>query len=311
LSPSDDPRMRRRGAVAGSVRAAKPPEFERDPAPTLVLPVVPDASGDDTITVEGLVITGTYAVVSGEPDPGYVYHLDAVAGRTDGRLDAGARPLADEVPASSPAPIRVVLAHREPLLLRGIAGLLAEESGFDVVGEAHSGDEAVELVLQHEPDIVILDAELPDREGLEVVEELKRHRATARTVLLARQITEQRFLRARSLGVQGVVLTTMPPRLLVQCLRTVHAGDEFLEKGALIKALKTLMRQSTAGLPGKELTEREREVAELVAAGLSNQQIAERLGVGSGTVKSHLHTIYDKLGVHSRYALMRLGASGS
>lgn len=102
----------------------------------------------------------------------------------------------------------------------------------------------------------------------------------------------------------------MPVRLIVQCVKTVHAGEEFLEKETLIKALTLLIRRQNEQGPAHDaLTEREREVADLAAAGLSNTEIARRLNVGSGTVKSHLHSVYDKLGVHSRYALMRFAAA--
>jgi DNA-binding CsgD family transcriptional regulator len=181
---------------------------------------------DQSAVVQGGVLHGDaasvdYVVLPGGADSHHRYSVTLVA--------CGGIPQATTVPRR----IRVLIANREPLVLRGL-----------------------ESVLSQEPDI-------------------------------------------------SVVLTTMPTHLVAQCIRTVQAGDEFLEKEILIKTLTGLMRRTPAAGPrGGALTEREREVAELVAAGLSNSEIARRLSCGAGTVKSHVHSIYDKLSVHSRYALM-------
>jgi DNA-binding NarL/FixJ family response regulator len=178
------------------------------------------------------------------------------------------------------------------------------------VGHATRGDQALAKVAEQAPDVVIFTPELPDIGGLALVEKLNKSSSTVRAVMLAPQISDKQFLEARQSGVRGVLLTTMPVRLIVQCIKTVHAGEEFVEKETFIKALTLLIRrQNDQGPTHDGLTEREKEVAELVAAGLSNNEIARRLKVGTGTVKSHLHSVYDKLGVHSRYALMRFAAA--
>jgi DNA-binding NarL/FixJ family response regulator len=279
-----------------------PAAGDADPSPrhTLELTVSPEIL-DESVTMQGLLlggalVTGGYAVPpsEGEPGPEYCYSLTLVPAD-------GLRPVAAEAPR-----IRVLIVNREPLILRGLESVLGEEPDLEVIGEASRGAEALALADQLAPDVVVVDPNLPDMSGLSVVEALHRAQSPARPVILAPQITDKDFIQARQLGVRGVVLTTMPAHLIVQCIRTVHAGDEFLEKDTLIKALTTLMRRRAATEPqGNELTDREREVAELVAAGLSNTEIARRLNCGPGTVKSHLHSIYDKLGVHSRYALMR------
>jgi DNA-binding NarL/FixJ family response regulator len=184
-----------------------------------------------------------------------------------------------------------------------LSSLLADEPEVEVVGHATRGDQALAKVAEQAPDVVIFTPELPDIGGLALVEKLNKSSSTVRAVMLAPQISDKQFLEARQSGVRGVLLTTMPVRLIVQCIKTVHAGEEFVEKETFIKALTLLIRrQNDQGPTHDGLTEREKEVAELVAAG-------RRLKVGTGTVKSHLHSVYDKLGVHSRYALMRFAAA--
>lgn len=302
-----------------------------------------DATSSDTDVMAEIAIddetsvTGRYRVIRDELAAAHVYHLslgvrgsilDAQGIETgefpayslyqgvladDGVCDeasAGARDEAADPPANPVRRIRVLLVNPEPLVLRGLSSLLADEPEIEVVGHATRGDQALAQVAQHVPDVVILAPELPDISGLALVEKLLASQSKVRPVMLASQISDKQFIQARQSGVRGVLLTTMPVRLIVQCVKTVHAGEEFLEKETLIKALTLLIRRQNEQGPAHDaLTEREREVADLAAAGLSNTEIARRLNVGSGTVKSHLHSVYDKLGVHSRYALMRFAAA--
>lgn len=270
----------------------------------------PDFSPEDgdgtvmlqTFQLEDTIVTGTYAVV----------RANGVGGLTDVWLDATEGPDLPSPPTEpeGASPVRVLLVILEPLMRLGLEAVLAEEAGFKVVGVASRGEDALALARDLAPDLVVLELHLPDQSGFAVIEALSRAGCSARPVLLVSGISEREFIRARQLGVRGVVLTSMPPHLLAQCLRTVHAGDEFLEKATLIKTLTALTAASERGdVNGDALTEREQAVVALVADGLSNHEIARRLNVSDGTVKSHLQNIYDKLGVHSRYALMRLTAT--
>jgi DNA-binding NarL/FixJ family response regulator len=273
------------------------------PDPAFFSPESVDATVTlQTFQLEDTILTGTYAV----------FRANGAGGLTDVWMDAAEYPDRPSPPGEREAasPIRVLLVILEPIMRLGLETVLAEETGFEVVGVASRGEDALALARDLAPDLVVLELHLPDQSGFAVIEALSRTGSSARPVLLVPSISEREFIRARQLGVRGVVLTSMPPHLLAQCLRTVHAGDEFLEKATLIKTLTALTAGSERGdSSGDALTEREKAVAELVAGGLSNHEIARRLNVSAGTVKSHLQNIYDKLGVESRTAaVMRASA---
>jgi DNA-binding NarL/FixJ family response regulator len=124
-------------------------------------------------------------------------------------------------------------------------------------------------------------------------------------VLLTAALDETEALEAIRLGVQGVVLKEMAPRLLLQCVRTVYAGGQWLERRSTAHALKKMLdRENAAQVVAKaKLTPREVEIVRAVATGLRNREIAEKLNVSEGTIKVHLHNIYEKVSVDSRVAL--------
>ena len=124
-------------------------------------------------------------------------------------------------------------------------------------------------------------------------------------VLLAAALEEDEILDALRLGVRGVVLKELAPQLLVECVRKVHAGEQWLEKQLSSRVLETLLRREAGGRVGSSvLTPREIEIVRMVASGLRNRELARRLGVTEGTVKIHLHNIYKKLKVQSRVELV-------
>ena len=144
------------------------------------------------------------------------------------RKEAGAQPL---VHPSSPAalPIRVFVAAPEPLAIRGLRGLFEAEPGFDLIGEAQHSTGLLQQIESSTPEVVILDLNLPNEGGLAVAGALHEVRSPARVVLLAGRVDESEFLRARQVGVRGIVLKSMPLHLLLQCVRTVHAGTAFVD----------------------------------------------------------------------------------
>jgi DNA-binding NarL/FixJ family response regulator len=202
-------------------------------------------------------------------------------------------------------PITVVLADDHPLMLRGLQGLLSTEADFRVVAMCVNGEEALRSIRMYQPDLAVLDLSMPQRDGLSVSREVNREGLATRIVLLAASIDEHRIVEARRLGVGGVVLKEMAPRQLLHCLRRVSSGEFWIERRAAVRALDTLL-QRQASLQEIEaiLTARELEIARLVASGLRNRRIAQRLFVSEATVKTHLHHIYDKLNVESRGQLI-------
>lgn len=201
--------------------------------------------------------------------------------------------------------IRLVLADDHPLVLEGLTNLLTREGDFQVAALCPTGREAVEAVREHRPDLLVLDLQMPGMNGLEVLRRLREDETGTRVVLLTGALDEDEVLEAIRLGVRGVVLKEMAPSLLIRCLRKVHAGGQWLEKESVGKALdKLLQREAGAREAAAVLTAREVEVVRMTAQGLRNKELAERLFLSEGTVKVHLHNIYEKLGLDGRMALL-------
>jgi DNA-binding NarL/FixJ family response regulator len=201
-------------------------------------------------------------------------------------------------------PISLVLADDHPLLLDGLENLFGLEQDIQVLARCGDGVETLRAVREHQPDILILDVRMPRMDGVAVLRAMKKEKLQTRVVLLTVALDEDEVLEAIRLGVRGVVLKEMAPQLIVQCVRKVHAGGEWLERSSVGRALEKMLRreagmQQVAGL----LTPREIEIVRLVASGRRNKAIAETLSISEGTVKLHLHNIYGKLGVDGRVAL--------
>jgi DNA-binding NarL/FixJ family response regulator len=201
--------------------------------------------------------------------------------------------------------IRLVLADDHPIVLDGLAQLCAMERDFEVVARATTGDEALELVRQLVPEILVLDLRMPGLDGFAVLRQMKREELSTRSVVLT-ALDRGQGLEALRLGARGVVLKHMAPRLFVQCVRAVHAGGHWVEKGVATHAAETLLkREAGIRVMAEALTPREIEIAQLIASGLSSKAVANELAIGEGTAKLHLHHIYEKLNLDGRVALVR------
>jgi DNA-binding NarL/FixJ family response regulator len=213
--------------------------------------------------------------------------MSAAAG-ADGRRTNGSR-------------ISIVIADDHPITLAGLDSLLSREPDFTVVARCAEPYEAVKAVAAYQPDVLVVDQEMPGMDGLAVVKHLRRSRQDTRVVLLATK-NDHNLTEALQLGVQGVVYKNVDPRLLTRCVREVHAGRKWVDP--------TLSSQQTeTPNPGRgpvldSLTRRQFEVARAAVSGLSNKELAQRLGVSEGTIKNHLHAIYERLNVDGRLALL-------
>jgi two-component system nitrate/nitrite response regulator NarL len=202
-------------------------------------------------------------------------------------------------------PIRLVLADGHPLLLRGLDALFRSEPGFEVLAQCKDGVEALAAVRAHRPAVLILDLCMPRKDGLAVLRDIKKEQLPTRVVFLVAELGDEQFVEATRLGVSGVVLKEMAPRLLVQCVRKVSAGKPWVERHSAAHAIATLVRREAAAREiGRVLTAREIEIARLTVTGLPNKAIAKILSVGEGTIKTHLHHIYEKLHTRSRVELI-------
>jgi DNA-binding NarL/FixJ family response regulator len=200
--------------------------------------------------------------------------------------------------------ISLVLADAHPITLEGLELLFERTEDFKVLARCSDGEEALRAVRKHRPDVLILDLKLSGKDGLDLLRDLKAEKLPTQVVLLTAAVDESQVLEAIRLGVRGVVLKEMASHLLVQCARKVHGGEQWLEKRSVGRLLEKLLQRETAARQlALDLTPREIEIVRLVARGLRNKSIAERLSVKEGTVKIHLHNIYEKLHVDGRLEL--------
>ncbi|HEY7164743.1 MAG TPA: response regulator transcription factor [Candidatus Binatia bacterium] len=200
--------------------------------------------------------------------------------------------------------ISLVIADDHPILLDGLSSLLEREKDFQILARCSDGNESLLAVRQHRPDVLLLDVLMPRKSGLEILQILALEKSPTRTVILTAGLTADQTVEAIRLGVAGVVLKEMAPSLLIRCIRKVAAGDVWLERQSFSDALETVIRrQDSAEQLTKVLSRRELQVTRMVASGMRNREIGKRLFISEGTVKVHLHNIYEKLKMENRLSL--------
>lgn len=200
--------------------------------------------------------------------------------------------------------IRLALADDHPIVLQGLEQLFRLEPDVEVVARCRDGEEALRRVRELAPDVLVLDLKMPVRDGLEVLSALHEEGSQTRVVLLTGALTDDRLLESLRLGVGGIVLKDMAPELLIQAVRKVAGGGRWLETGLGGRALSRLLaRESAREEVRQALTPRELEIVRMVSAGLRNRAVADKLCISEGTVKVHLHNIYEKLSVTGRLEL--------
>lgn len=200
--------------------------------------------------------------------------------------------------------IRLVLADDHPIVLDGLEQLFRLEDDIEVVAQCRDGAAALAAVESLRPDVLLLDVRLPRLDGITVLRTLGGTATRTRVVLLTAEIDDEQLVAAIDLGARGVVLKETAPALVVEAVRAVAAGELWLERGLGSRALKRiLVRDAGRRDAARSLTPRELEIVQLVAEGLRNRAVAERLCITEGTVKIHLHRIFEKLGVSGRLEL--------
>ena len=210
--------------------------------------------------------------------------------------------------------VRIVLADDQALLRKGFRMILEAEDGFEIVGEAADGDDAVRLVGLYEPDVVLMDVRMPGLDGIEATRAIAASSAPTRVLILTTFDLDEYAFSALRAGASGFLLKDVPPAELTAAIRTVARGDAVVSPRVTRRLLEEYAHQlpdrvdasgSDAPASGEHaalasLTEREREVLLAVADGLSNAEIAERLYVSEATVKSHVGRLLAKLGLRDR-----------
>ena len=198
--------------------------------------------------------------------------------------------------------IRLVLVDDHPLVLGGLEQLLRSEPDFEVLATCGTVSDAWRAVADHRPDVLILDLNLPDEDGLSLLRRLDPSRPPAVVVLTASQ-DEDQLLDAARQGARGIVLKAMAPRILEDCVRAAHRGEYRLNVNGVDLGERLQERRSVETELEGLLTPRELQIVRLVALRMDNQQIADKLSISVGTVKIHLHHVYDKLSLQGRHDL--------
>jgi len=198
--------------------------------------------------------------------------------------------------------IRIVIADDHPIVRSGLSGSLGSQPDFEVVGEAATGLDALELANTLNPDIVLMDIRMPELDGASATRRIVAENPGVRILVLTTYATDADVLRAVEAGAVGYLLKDVPHDELFRAVRAVARGERYLAHSVAVR----LMEQMAT--PAHEpLTHRETEVLQCVARGASNKQIATTLGIAEPTVKAHLVHIFGKLGVDSRTSAVRAG----
>ena len=195
--------------------------------------------------------------------------------------------------------LRVVIADDQPMMRAGFKAVLEATGSIEVVAEAATGEEAVAAATAHAPDVVLMDIRMPGMDGIEATRRLPRQRI----LILTTFGLDDYIIAALRAGASGFLLKDAPTEEVIAAVRSVAAGDAVLSPAVTRRLLDQVGRRLPAPVPGEgldELTEREREVLRMLAAGLSNGEVAAALVVSEATVKSHVSSLLGKLGLRDR-----------
>ena len=198
--------------------------------------------------------------------------------------------------------IRVLLVDDHQMVRQGLRFFLSTQAGFEIVGEARNGEEAVALAAEQRPDVVLMDLMLPEMDGLEATCTIRSHYEEVEVLVLTSYISDEKVVSAIKCGASGYLMKDVNPQELARAIRAAARGEVYLHTEAA-RHLADAMRPDSeaAGEPAPEvLTEREVEVLALIARGLSNQDIATQLTIAPKTVKGHVSSILQKLALDSR-----------
>ena len=199
--------------------------------------------------------------------------------------------------------MRLLIADDHPIVLEGLEALL-RSAGHTIVHRCSNGEQVLQALATNRPEILVLDVQMPGRTGIEILRQVKAEGHPIRVVLLSSSINNAQALEAVRLGTDGLMLKEAMAQDLLDCLEAVGAGGQWIDPAAARLALSAVV--NLAASPPNEtssLTPRETEIVRAISRGQSNKEVARELQISEGTVKMHLHRIYEKLNVRNRTEL--------
>lgn len=214
----------------------------------------------------------------------------------------------DSTPPTSDERIRIFLLDDHEIVRQGIAELLAAVPGFSIVGEAANASDALPRVLASRPDVAVLDMRLPDGDGIDVCREIRSRMPATHCLMLTSCDDHEAVLAAVLAGASGYVLKEVRASGLVDAIRRVAAGQSLMEPALVAEALSQVDVEAPLDPRVQNLTERERQVLELITDGLTNRQIGARLHLTEKTVKNYASGLFTKLGLERRSQAAVFGA---
>ena len=203
-----------------------------------------------------------------------------------------------------PDPITILVVDDHAVVREGLRAFLGLQDGFEIVGEAVDGEEALEQAERLDPDVILMDLVMPGRDGVSAMQVLKQRASRSRVIVLTSFLEDDRLLPALEAGAAGYLLKNSQPAELARAVRAAHAGEAIIDPTAAARLVDALShedhRRPAAADAIDQLTARERDVLALIAGGRSNKRIALELGISEKTVKAHVGHVLAKLGVTDR-----------
>ncbi len=197
-------------------------------------------------------------------------------------------------------PIQILITDDHAIVREGLRTLINTEPGMEVVGEARDGNEAVQMTIKKQPDVILLDMVMPNKDGLSAIAEIKGHQPSAHILVLTSFDDDDKVFPAIKAGALGYLLKNASPHRLLKAIRDVHNGEPSMSPAIAKKLMLEMQRPSNLKPTANPLTERELEVLRLIAQGLTNHEIATQLVIGDGTVRTHVSNILAKLHLANR-----------
>ena len=210
--------------------------------------------------------------------------------------------------SSTSTPIRIMLADDHPVVRDGLRAMLGTQPDFQVVSEAGNGAEAVQLAAQLKPDVILLDLEMPELDGVAALEKIRAANPAARIIILTAYDEDERIVSAVVAGAQGYLLKGAPREDIFRAIRVVRDGGSLLQPVVATKLREHLSGQAAKLVDSVDLTPREIDVLQLLAQGKSNKQIAADLAITERTTKFHVSSILSKLEAANRTEAVKIAA---